>query len=103
MDNELFGTAFVTSERYEEILKNGAKKAEDYTYAYRLGNGVTDKELKTAIKEFDFDYEQVEEDMHVQYNSTLHSTPSNTYSTLNPLSALTLTFSAFRSSSSSRY
>ena len=43
VESELFGTAFVISEQYEEILKNGAKKAEDYTYAYRLGNGVTDK------------------------------------------------------------
>lgn len=61
VESELFGTAFVTSEQYEEILKNGAQKVEDYTYAYRLGNGVTDKDLKAAIKEFDFDYEQVED------------------------------------------
>ncbi|MDE7192654.1 MAG: ABC transporter permease, partial [Oscillospiraceae bacterium] len=38
------------------------KKAEDYTYAYRLGNCVTDKELKAAIKEFDFDYEKVDDE-----------------------------------------
>ncbi|MDE7399256.1 MAG: ABC transporter permease [Oscillospiraceae bacterium] len=62
VESELFGTAFVTSEQYAEILKNGAQKVEDYTYAYRLGNGVTDKELKTAIKEFDFDYEQVDDE-----------------------------------------
>ena len=62
VESELFGMAFVTSEQYEKILTNGAKKAEDYTYAYRLGNGVTDKELKTAIKEFDFNYEQVEDE-----------------------------------------
>ncbi len=62
VESELFGTAFVTSEQYDEILKNGAKKAEDYTYAYRLGNGVTDKELKAAIKEFDFDYEKVDDE-----------------------------------------
>lgn len=62
VESELFGTAFVTSEQYGEILENGAQKAEDYTYAYRLGNGVTDKELKAAIKEFDFDYEQVEDE-----------------------------------------
>ena len=62
VESELFGTAFVTSEQYEEILRNSGQKAEDYTYAYRLGNGVTDKELKTAIKEFDFNYEQVEDE-----------------------------------------
>lgn len=60
VESELFGTAFVTLEQYEEILKNGAKNAEDYTYAYRHGNGVADKKLKSAIKEFDFDYEQVD-------------------------------------------
>ena len=62
VESELFGTAFVTSEQYEEILRNSEQKAEDYTYAYRLGNGVTDKELKAAIKEFDFDYEQVDDE-----------------------------------------
>lgn len=62
VESELFGIAFVTSEQYEGILKNGAQKAEDYTYAYRFGNRVTDKELKSAIKEFDFDYEQVEDE-----------------------------------------
>lgn len=62
VESELFGTAFVTSEQYEEILKKGAKKAEDYTYAYRLGNGVSEKELKAAIKGFDFDHEQVEDE-----------------------------------------
>lgn len=61
VESELFGTAFVTSEQYGEILKNSAQRAEDYTYAYRLGNGVTDKELKAAIKDFDFDYKQAED------------------------------------------
>ncbi len=58
VESELFGTAFVTSEQYEEILANSAQKAEDFTYAYHLGNGIDDKELKAAIKDFEFDYEQ---------------------------------------------
>lgn len=61
VESELFGTAFVTSEQYADILRTAARKAEDYTYAYRLGNDVTDKELKAAIKELDFDYEQVDD------------------------------------------
>lgn len=61
VESELFGTAFVTAEQYDEILKTAAQKAEDYTYAYRLDNTVTDKELKAAIKELDFDYEQVDD------------------------------------------
>lgn len=61
VESELFGTAFVTSEQYEEILANSAQKAEDRTYAYILGNGVDDKELKSAIKDFEFDYERVDD------------------------------------------
>lgn len=62
VESESFGTAFVTSEQYEEILKKAAKKAEDYTYAYRLGKSVTNKKLKSAIKEFNFNYEQAEDE-----------------------------------------
>ncbi len=61
VESELFGTAFVTSGQYEEILRKNTQKAEDYTYAYRLGNGVTDKELKAAVKELEFDHERVDD------------------------------------------
>ncbi len=61
VESELFGTAFVTSDQYKEILAESAQMAEDYTYAYILGNGVTDKELKAAIKDFELDYEQVDD------------------------------------------
>lgn len=61
VESELFGIAFVTSEQYAEILQNSAQKAEDYAYAYRLGNGVTDRDLKQTIKELDFDYENVDD------------------------------------------
>lgn len=61
VESELFGTAFVTSEQYEEILRSNTQKAEDCTYAYRLGNGVTDKELKAAVKQLEFDHERVDD------------------------------------------
>ncbi len=61
VESELFGTAFVTSEQYGEILEKNAQKAEDHTYAYILGNGVDDRELKSAIKAFEFDYEQADD------------------------------------------
>lgn len=61
VESELFGTAFVTSEQYEEILAASGQKAEDHTYAYILGNGVDDKDLKLAIKDFEFDYERVDD------------------------------------------
>lgn len=61
-ESEFFGTAFVTPEQYEEFLKSGAQKNEDYTYAYRLGNGVTDSMIKQTIRNFDFDYENVDDE-----------------------------------------
>lgn len=61
VESELFGTAFVTPEQYEEILAASGQKAEDYTYAYRLNGSADDKVLKQAIKDFEFDYEQVDD------------------------------------------
>ena len=50
-----FGLMFVTAEQYEKIRSDTTQKAEDYTYAYRLGD-CTHEELKSIIKNFDFDY-----------------------------------------------
>ncbi len=61
VESSAFGLAFVTSEQYEDIKANTDQKAEDYTYAYRLGDGMTDEKLKQKIKDFDFDYTQVED------------------------------------------
>ncbi len=61
VESKLFGTAFVTSEQYDEILASSAQMTEDYTYAYLLGNGVDDKKLKAAIKDLKFDHESVDD------------------------------------------
>lgn len=61
VESSLFGTAFVTSEQYAEILAKGARKTEDYTYAYRLDDGVTDDNVRAAIKALGFDYNDVED------------------------------------------
>lgn len=53
VESVLFGTAFVSSEQYADILEDGAQRVEDCTYAYRLGNGVTDREVKQMVKDFD--------------------------------------------------
>ncbi|HAJ97478.1 MAG TPA: ABC transporter permease, partial [Ruminococcus sp.] len=53
-----FGLMFVTPEQYEKIRSDTVQKAEDYTYAYRLGD-CTHEELKSIIKDFDFDYTEV--------------------------------------------
>lgn len=58
-ESALFGTAFVTSEQYAKLLAGGFQKNEDYTYAYRLGNGIADSDVRRAVKELDFDYEKV--------------------------------------------
>lgn len=60
-ESSLFGTAFVTSEQYAEILAKGARKTEDYTYAYRLGGEAADDDVRTAVKALDFDYNDVED------------------------------------------
>lgn len=49
-ESALFGTAFVTSEQYEEFLAHDAVRTEDYTYAYRLEQGKTDDDVKREIK-----------------------------------------------------
>lgn len=51
-ESALFGTAFVTSEQYEEFLWDDSLRSEDYTYAYRLGDGKTDDDAKREIKAF---------------------------------------------------
>lgn len=61
VESSLFGTAFVTNEQYAEILAKGARKTEDYTYAYRLCDGITDDDVRIAVKAFDFDYNDVED------------------------------------------
>ncbi|MCM1506041.1 MAG: FtsX-like permease family protein [Ruminococcus flavefaciens] len=61
VDSALFGTAFITSAQYQEILDSGMMKAEDYTYAYRLSETLTNDDVKQKIKDFDFDYTDVED------------------------------------------
>lgn len=61
VESSLFGTAFVTNEQYAEILAKGARKTEDYTYAYRLCDGITDGDVRDAVKDLDFDYNDIED------------------------------------------
>ncbi len=59
--SESFGLIFVTAHQYDAIKESGTQKAEDLTYAYRLGSGVTDDEIKDRIKNLDFDATKVED------------------------------------------
>ncbi len=61
VQSEAFGLIFVTSHQYDVIRDSGTQKAEDYTYAYRLGSGITDDEVKDRIKNLEFDATKVED------------------------------------------
>lgn len=56
VESSLFGTAFVTSDQYEELRGAGHGKAETYCYAYRLNNALTDEEVRERMKAFSADY-----------------------------------------------
>ncbi len=60
VESSLFGLIFVTAEQYDEILAANPI-VEEYCYAYRLNGSMTDNELKEKIKDFEFDYEAVED------------------------------------------
>ena len=61
IDSTAFGLIFVTSDQYDDILESGTQKAEDYTYAYRLGEGISDDDIKDRIKSLEFDASKVED------------------------------------------
>ncbi len=61
VESSHFGLLFVTDEQYQTIRKTTSQKAEEYLYAYRLGDGITSEKLKEKIKNFDFDYTKVED------------------------------------------
>ena len=61
VQSKYFGLIFVTDECYVNVRRTTSQKAEEYVYAYTLGDGVTDDDLKGLIKELDLDYTKVED------------------------------------------
>ena len=59
VDRTAFGLLFVTASQYDLIKENVALNAEEYTYAYRLGN-TTDDALKEKIRAIKIEPEQIE-------------------------------------------
>ncbi len=61
IESKIFGLLFVTSETYESVIasKNDGVKAEEYVYAFRLGDHVSHSDLREKIEDFDFDYKDV--------------------------------------------
>lgn len=60
VESSLFGLVFVTAEQYAEII-SANPIVEEYCYAYRLNDKLTDDELKEKIKALEFDYTEVED------------------------------------------
>ncbi|SFC88559.1 FtsX-like permease family protein [Ruminococcus albus] len=61
VQSRFFGLIFVTDECYEDIRAEGDLPAEEYVYAYKLGNDVTDDDLKEKIRSIKLDYLKVED------------------------------------------
>lgn len=59
VERSAFGLLFVTAEQYDAIRDTGTQNAEEYTYAYRLGDS-TDEALKEKIREIKIEPEQIE-------------------------------------------
>lgn len=59
-DSLNFGLAFVTDEVYTTLQKEGkSAKSEEYYYAYKLNDVMTDDELKTELKKLSFSSDDV--------------------------------------------
>ena len=67
-NSKMFGLVFLTPEAYEEFGASGkAQKSEDYLYAYKLGNGNTDKELKDYLKDLKIDSTEIDDELFQEY------------------------------------
>ncbi len=60
VEHNSFGLMFVADEQYAAIRDQRGQKAEEYTYAYRLGSGTDDDKLKQKIRGLKFDCTKVE-------------------------------------------
>lgn len=61
VQSKFFGLIFVTDECYKNVREKGGLPAEEYVYAYKLGSGVTDDDLKDKIRSIELDYTKVED------------------------------------------
>lgn len=61
VESSSFGLLFVTDQQYQTVRETTSQKAEEYVYAYRLGDSMTNDKLKQKIKDFDFDYTQIKD------------------------------------------
>ncbi len=61
VDSKTFGTAFVTTEGYDRIKSRNDVASEELTYAFILNDAMTADDLKQMIKDFHFNYKDVDD------------------------------------------
>ena len=63
-----FGLAFITDDAYQEFKNSGkTQKSEEYLYAYKLGGGKTDADLKEYLKDIKIDSSEVDDELFQEY------------------------------------
>ena len=63
-----FGPVFITKEAYEDFRNSGsAQGSETYLYAYKLGENVTDKDLKDYLKDIKIEADEVDDELFKEY------------------------------------
>lgn len=68
VDSLQFGLAFVNANGYTALKESGNnKKSEEYVYAYRRNNKMTEEELKDHIKKIEFSADDVENSYFQEY------------------------------------
>lgn len=68
VDSKNFGIGFVSSNTYDLLLKGGkSEKSEEYVYAYRLNDSMTDDELKKELKTLSFEAADVDDIYFQEY------------------------------------
>lgn len=63
-----FGPVFISEEAYEEFKASGkTQKSENYLYAYKLGEGKTNADLKDFLKDIKIDSSEVDDELFQEY------------------------------------
>ncbi|MFA9465688.1 MAG: FtsX-like permease family protein [Velocimicrobium sp.] len=68
VDSKQFGLAFVNKHTYDIAKRSGqSDEAEEYTYAYRLGDNITDEKVKDELKQIKVSPQKVEDPYFQEY------------------------------------
>lgn len=66
--HERFGTSFVTSKAYDDLLNSGmSQSAEEYLYSYRLNGSQTIDEFLEKLEEINFDISGINDKYALEY------------------------------------